>query len=174
MKACHHLLDFVATHPNVTVRYLASDMMLVVHSDASYLSERLAHNRAARHFYLANKTNKDLNNSSILTLSTIIHHVVASASEAELAALFYNAQEAVPLCTTLEEMGQPHPKTPLVTDNSTAHGLTQGTMSTKRSKAMDMRFHWLKDLQCQGQFDILWQRGTANKADYPSKHHPPK
>eukprot|EP00957_Ditylum_brightwellii_P170527 12980793-Ditylum_brightwellii.AAC.1 len=37
-----------------------------------------------------------------------------------------------------------------------------------------MRFHWLKDRQCQGQFDIQWQHGTANKADYPSKHHPPK
>eukprot|EP00957_Ditylum_brightwellii_P003560 270003-Ditylum_brightwellii.AAC.1 len=38
---------------------------------------------------------------------------------------------------------------------------------------MDMRFHWLKDHQCQGQFDIQWGRGTANKADYPSKQHPP-
>ena len=145
MKASHHLLDYVATHPNATIRYLASNMMLVVHSDASYLSERHAHSRAAGHFYLANKTNKDLNNGTILTLSPIIRHVVASASEAELAALFYNAWEAVPLRIMLEEMGHPQPKTPLITDNSTAHGLTQGTMIPKRSKAMDMRFHWLKD-----------------------------
>eukprot|EP00957_Ditylum_brightwellii_P173860 13236374-Ditylum_brightwellii.AAC.1 len=62
MKACHHLLDYVATHPNATIRYLASDMMLVVHSDTSYLSKRHARIRAAGHFYLANKTNKDLNN----------------------------------------------------------------------------------------------------------------
>eukprot|EP00957_Ditylum_brightwellii_P092562 7048764-Ditylum_brightwellii.AAC.1 len=92
-------------------------MMLVVHSDASYLSKRHARSRAAGHFYLANKTNKDFNKGTILTLSTIIRHVVASASEAELAALFYNAQEAVPLQTTLEEMGHPQPKTPLITDN---------------------------------------------------------
>eukprot|EP00957_Ditylum_brightwellii_P034897 2644718-Ditylum_brightwellii.AAC.1 len=71
-------------------------------------------------------------------------------------------------------MGHPQPKTPLITDNSTAHGLTQGTMIPKWSKAMDMTFHWLKDRQCQGQFNIQWRRGTANKADYPSKHHPPK
>eukprot|EP00957_Ditylum_brightwellii_P017881 1346789-Ditylum_brightwellii.AAC.1 len=88
-------------------------MILVVHSDASYLSKRHAQSRAAGHFYLANKTDKDLNNGAILTLSTTIRHVVASASEAELAALFYNAREAVPLCTTLEEMGHPQPKTPL-------------------------------------------------------------
>eukprot|EP00957_Ditylum_brightwellii_P141720 10797749-Ditylum_brightwellii.AAC.1 len=69
-------------------------MMLVVHSDASYLSKQHNRSRAAGHFYLANKTNKDLNNSAILTLSTIIRHVVASVSEAKLVALFYNAREA--------------------------------------------------------------------------------
>eukprot|EP00957_Ditylum_brightwellii_P095482 7272634-Ditylum_brightwellii.AAC.1 len=70
-------------------------MMLVVHLDASYLSERHARSRSVGHFYLDNKTNKDLNNGTILTLSTIIRHVVASTSEVELAALFYNAWEAV-------------------------------------------------------------------------------
>eukprot|EP00957_Ditylum_brightwellii_P095298 7258565-Ditylum_brightwellii.AAC.1 len=61
-------------------------MMLVVRLDASYLSEQNARSRAAGHFYLANKTNEDLNNSAILTLSTIIRHFVASALEAELVA----------------------------------------------------------------------------------------
>jgi hypothetical protein len=97
LQACNQLLDYVATHPNATIRYLASDMRLVVHSDASYLSESKARSRAAGHFYLANQSNEDLNNGAILTLSTIIRHVVASAAEAELAALFFNAREAVPL-----------------------------------------------------------------------------
>eukprot|EP00957_Ditylum_brightwellii_P123110 9386763-Ditylum_brightwellii.AAC.1 len=61
-------------------------MILIVHSDASYLSASKACSRAAGHLYLTNKDNKDLNNGAILMLSTIIRHVVASASEAELAA----------------------------------------------------------------------------------------
>eukprot|EP00957_Ditylum_brightwellii_P072042 5475783-Ditylum_brightwellii.AAC.1 len=28
-KACHQLLDYVATQPNATIRYLASDMILI-------------------------------------------------------------------------------------------------------------------------------------------------
>jgi hypothetical protein len=32
--ACHQLLDYVATHPNAGIRYLASDMILTVHTDA--------------------------------------------------------------------------------------------------------------------------------------------
>jgi hypothetical protein len=36
--ATHQLLDYLATHPDATIRYHASDMILHIHSDASYLS----------------------------------------------------------------------------------------------------------------------------------------
>eukprot|EP00957_Ditylum_brightwellii_P026930 2035856-Ditylum_brightwellii.AAC.1 len=36
-----------------------------------------------------------------------------------------------------------------------------------------MRFHWLKCREAQKQFIIKWKRGTVNRADYHSKHHPP-
>ena len=35
-----HLLDYLATNPNATVRFYPSNMILNVHSDASYLSEK--------------------------------------------------------------------------------------------------------------------------------------
>ena len=40
--ACHQLLDYVACHDNATLRYIASGMILAVHSDASYLLEKQA------------------------------------------------------------------------------------------------------------------------------------
>lgn len=171
-KACHQLLDYVATHPNATVRFLASDMILTVHSDASYLSEANARSRAGGHFFLSKMGDETFHNGAILTLSSIIKHVLASASEAELAAMFYNTREAIPLRVTLEEMGHPQPKTPIVVDNSTAHGLTDGTMVPKRSKAMDMRFHWLRCREAQDQVRFLWRKGSVNRADYHTKHHP--
>jgi hypothetical protein len=36
--ATSQLLDYLATHPDATIRYHASDMILHIHSDASYLS----------------------------------------------------------------------------------------------------------------------------------------
>jgi hypothetical protein len=36
--ATNQLLDYLATHPDATIRYHASDMILHIHSDASYLS----------------------------------------------------------------------------------------------------------------------------------------
>jgi hypothetical protein len=38
-NACHQLLDYVATHPDAGIRYHTCDMILAVHTDASYLSE---------------------------------------------------------------------------------------------------------------------------------------
>ena len=42
VKNTKHLLDYLATHPDARIRYHASDMILNVHSDASYLSETKA------------------------------------------------------------------------------------------------------------------------------------
>ena len=41
------------------------------------------------------------------------------------------------------------------------------------TKAMNMRYYWIRDREAQGQFKILWEPGTTVKvADYHSKHHP--
>ena len=168
------LLDYVDTHPNAGIRYVASDMILNLHCNASYLSEPKAKSRAGGHFWIGNKGDKDFNNGAIVTLSSVIKHIMSSASESELAALFYNCKAAVPLRVTLEEMGHRQPKTPFTTDNSTAHGLIQSTMIPKASKSMDMRFHWLKCRMAQHIFDIMWRRGTKNRAYYHTKFHPIK
>jgi len=43
----------------------------------------------------------------------------------------------------------------------------------KRTKAMDMRFHWLRDREAQGRFRIHWHPGKTDLVDYFTKHHPP-
>ena len=39
---------------------------------------------------------------------------------------------------------------------------------------MDMRFHWLRDRECQQQFRFYWRPGKLNYADYWTKHHSAK
>jgi hypothetical protein len=58
-------------------------------------------------------------------------------------------------------------------DNSTANGILNGTVKQQRSRAMDMRFYWMKDRTQQGQFNVLWAPGRDNLADYFTKHHSP-
>ena len=149
-------------------------MKLAAHSDASYLSEPKARSRAGGHFFLSSSAEIPPNNGAILNIAHIIKHVMASATEAELAALYIVAREAVYIRIILEEMGHKQPATPLQTDNSMAEAVVNGKVQPKRTKAMDMRFHWLRDRECQEQFRIHWRPGKLNYADYWTKHHPAK
>jgi hypothetical protein len=175
--ACTQLLNYCATHPDGIIRYHASEMILHVHSDASYLSEAKARSRAGGIHYLGNRFQPSdaptILNGAVLVLSNIMRQVLASAAEAELGALFYNGKEATTIRTTLIEMGHPQPATPMQTDNSTAFGIANATVKQRRSKAIDMRFYWIRDRVQQGHFLIHWKRGTDNHADYFTKHHPP-
>ena len=60
------------------------------------------------------------------------------------------------------------------TDNAMAEGVINKKVQPKRTKAMDMRFHWLRDRECQQQFRFYWRPGKLNYADYWTKHHSAK
>jgi hypothetical protein len=175
------LLNYAASNPNATIRYFASDMVLHIHSDASYLSEPKARSRAGGHYFLSDRPVSPLKppltppslNGPVFTLSRIMRNVMGSAVEAEIGATYLNGQEAIPIRTTLAEMGHPQPPTPMQVDNSTAEGFANDTIKQKRSKAIDMRFYWIKDRTRQGQFLVYWRPGVTNLADYHTKHHSP-
>jgi hypothetical protein len=173
MEKVKQLLDYCATQEEAIITYNASKMLLAVHSDAGYCNEKNARSRAGGHFFLSNDEQFPPNNGAILTQASIIKTVMSSAAEAELGALFLNAKEAVYLRQILIEMGHPQPRTPIQTDNTTAEGVINNKIQPKRTKAMDMRFHWLRDREAQGQFKIYWRPGGTNLADYFTKHHPP-
>ena len=147
-------------------------MVLAVHSDASYLSEPRARSRAGAHFFLSSDTVHPPNNGAILTIAQIIKNVMSSAAEAELGALYIAAREAVYIRQILQELGHKQPRTPIQTDNSTAEAIINNKVQPKRTKAMDMRFHWLRDRALQKQLRIYWRSGKLNHADYFTKHHP--
>ena len=171
LKQTRQLLDYLATQEEAVLTYNASDMILAAHSDASYLSEPQARSRAGGHFFLSSDSTVPHNNGAVLNIAHIIKHVMTSATEAELAALYIMAREAVYIRIILEELGHKQPPTPLQTDNAMAEAVVNGKVQPKRTKAMNMRFHWLRDQECQEQFRIYWRPGKLNYADYWTKHH---
>jgi len=100
-----------------------------------------------------------------------MQNVISSAAEAELGAVFYNAKDACALRNTLHDMGYPQPATPTQVDNACAVGLANDAVKQRRSKAIDMRFYWVRDRVKQGRFIIYWRKGVENDADYFTKHH---
>jgi len=162
----------MASQEEAVLTYKASDMVLAIHSNASYLSEPMACSRAGGHMFMSANDDIPTNNGAVLNISQIIRAVMSSAAEAELGALLINAKTAVSMRHTLEELGHPQPRTPIQMDNKTANNLLTNKIMPKALKAMDMQFHWLRCCGTQGQCRYNWRLGTQNLADYFTKHHP--
>ena len=111
-------------------------MILHIHSDASYLSEPLAHIRAGGHYFLGDKrpdmkmppTNRPCLNGPIHSISRIMSNVIGLAAEVEIGAAYINIQEAVPIRTLLRKLGHPQPATPIQVDKSTADSFSNDTI----------------------------------------------
>ncbi len=97
MEGVNQFPDYMWTHPDAIIWYPASDMILNVHSDASYLSAPKAPSRAGGCFFLGSipQDGDPIKlNGAIHITCIILKLVAASAAEAQLGALFLNAQEA--------------------------------------------------------------------------------
>jgi hypothetical protein len=171
MEAATQLLNYGATQPDDQVTYHASDMILHIHSDASYLSKEKARPRVGGYYFLNGRDDPSGNrepklNGGIHTQCRILRPVMASAAEAETAALFHNGQEGAAIRHILDEMGftQPGPTpTGMQCDNTFATGVANDSIKPKRTKAMDMHFYWIKDRVNQGQFRIFWKPGDPRQ-----------
>ena len=164
----------MATHPDAKICYRTSNMILNIHSDASYFSAPNACSHAGGYFFLGSIPHDDspiIINGAIHITCTILKLVAAFAAEAELGALFLNAQEAKVLQFVLKELGHPQPPIPIHINNTTTVGIVNNTIKRQRSRAMEMRYFWLLDAGAQQLFRFYYQPGQENLGDYPSKHH---
>jgi hypothetical protein len=152
MKRVNQFINYMWTHPDAKIRNRTSDMILNVHSDASYLSAPKARSRAGGYFFLGSLPHDGdpiKLNGAIHVTCTTLKLVAASAAEAKLGALFLNAQEAKVFRLVLVELGHPQPPTPIHIDNTTTAGIVNNTIKQKRSRSMEMRYFWLLDGETQ-------------------------
>lgn len=166
------LLQYCSRYPNNELVYHACDMTLFIQVDASYLSRSKARSVAGGICYLSNQGQPEHINGAIHAVSSIIPSVVASAAEAEYAALFMLAQEGEYLRRVLGDMGYPQAPTLILCDNQCAVGLATNSLKAKRTKSIDMRYHWIQDRVTQGHFQVVWRRGEHNLADFFTKALP--
>jgi hypothetical protein len=89
-KAIIQILNYCATHPDATLRYRASGMVLHINIDASYLSMPKARSRVGGHHHLSSHSSDPFkvptadppSNGPIHTICHKLCHVMASAVEA--------------------------------------------------------------------------------------------
>ena len=148
-------------------------MIRCAHSDAGFHNESHGRSRSGAHMFLAEDEPILKWNEPVFTIAQIMKFDMASASEAELGAMFITAESRVSQRNTLEEMGWKQPCSPIQTDNSAAADVVNNTIVLRKLKAMDRRLYWLRCRDSQGQFRYYWTPGLLKWGDYSNKHHPP-
>ena len=103
----------MATHPDAIITYKKSNMILAIHSDASYLTGKKARSRAGGHFYLADENVEQSKAGPVHNVAQIIRNVISSAVDAKIGARYINLRQAIPARQLLEEMGHRQPPTPI-------------------------------------------------------------
>ena len=148
MKRVQQLLEYLNTNPNAVIRFRSSEIILNVHSDASYLSAGSGRSRAGGYFFMGSlpRYHEPIQlNGNIAVTCDILKLVAYSAAEAELGALFLNTKEARITQLTLAKLGHHQPLTPIHIENTTVVGIVNNTIMRQRSCAMEMRYFWLLD-----------------------------
>jgi hypothetical protein len=171
LAATERFLQYAKQYQNSYVEISASDMQLQAHSDASYNSEAGGKSRAAGILYFSVNPNGSLN-GIIDVFSTVIKTVCSAVAEAEYASLFLTGHAATSLRHTLIDLGYPQGTTEIICDNTCAVGIANQSIKQKRSKAIDMRYHWIRDQVEQQKMRIIWKPGKDNFADHFTKAQP--
>ena len=125
------MLDYLATDPDATITFHASDMVLNIHSEAYHPSTKNTNSSTSGHFLLGSlpKDGEPITpTGEIFTLFTILKFVASSAAYAELGALLMNVKEGLTIRLKLEELSNPQPTTPNHCENYTAAGISNGTI----------------------------------------------
>ncbi len=146
LTCVNQFLDYKWMHLDEKIRYWASDKIVNVHSDAFYLSAPKAQSHAGGYFILCSipqDAKPIFINCAIQITCTIVKLITALAAEADLGALFLNAQEAKVIQLVLKELGHLQPPTPIHIKNTTTVDIVNNTIKRWWSRAMGMQYFWL-------------------------------
>ena len=169
--AADRLLAYYRKFPNNELLLRACKMRLHQQADGSYLSRNGSRSVAGGISYLSNDDPTEVN-GAIHVMSTVISTVMSSVGETEYVACFLTGQHGAGFRQVLEDLGYPQPPTYILTDNKCAEGIANNTIKPKRTKSIEMQYHWIRDRVARQQFIVEWRKGEHNLADFFTKALP--
>ena len=95
MKKYKQLLDYPLTKHGAILTYRARNMVLVIHSNASYLNEPKARSLVGGHHFILSNSNFMPNNGAVLNISQIIKTVMSLAAKSKLGSLLTHRHTCV-------------------------------------------------------------------------------
>ena len=164
-------MSYARSSPDAATRLRASGMRLAGGSGAARLVAPEARSRAGGYHYCTGNAGEQ-SNGPAHAMAKVIKSAMASAMEAEIAAMFMNARLVAEFRQALEDMGHPQPPAVARAGSEAGCGVLNGTMRQRRSKVAGMSLSWLKGRRERGQLKAGRAPGPASRAGCAAKNHP--
>jgi hypothetical protein len=141
----------------------ASNKGLIAYTDSDYATDLVKH-RSTTGYHLK------LADGIISWQSRAQKAIVLSATEAEYMALSDCSRQVVWIQNIFTELGFPVQPTQICADNEGGIFIASNPVQERRTKHIDVRFHYVCDLIEQKRIDIVWVPTDENSADMFTKN----
>ncbi|CAG7730436.1 unnamed protein product, partial [Allacma fusca] len=162
--AAKGVLRYLKGTANMGITYHNSgDMQLMTYTDSDYARDKLSRNSTSGYLLM-------LNGSAITWSSQKQPCIALSSTEAEYIALSSGSREIVWLRSFLKELGFPQNNpTPILVENQSAIRLVKNTEMHARTKHIDVRFHYTRELVDKQEIHIQYVPTGDQLADCLTK-----
>lgn len=163
VKAVKRIFRYLKSSINLSIVYRKmNNLELIGYSDADYAGCPETRRSTSGFIFLLN--------AAPVTWSTQKQGVVAqSTTEAEYIALALATKEALWLRSLLSELGFQQSATCIKVDNQSAIKLSKNPEFHKRTKHIDIKFHFVRDVSDRGEINIVYVESKKQLADIFTK-----
>ena len=163
-KAALRVLYYLARHADIGLNYEADPSALIAYSDSDLGTQ---HSTTGWDIRWQRATISYGSKKQISVATSSCHAEIIAASEAAKEAKFYRE--------FLSELGFPQPNpTPLMVDNTATINLAYNPEYHSRTKHIDRRHFFVRELVEQHTLQVQYVQSTENLADFFTKPLPPK
>ena len=159
-KAAKHVLRYLKGTMDMGITYFPSeDITLIGYTDADYAGDKISRKSTTGTVFL-------VNGKPVSWCSQKQPCVSLSSTESEYMAVSSGGREAVWLRSLLKELNFPQLcATPILVDNQSAIRLVENPEMHSRTKHIDVRHHYIRELQDNGEVSVEYVHTSEQLAD---------
>jgi hypothetical protein len=162
-KAACRVLNYLSHHPRVSIVYAGSTLDLHAYTDSDWGSDR--------------DTRRSTSGGIVIMAGGLVHWlsklqpiVTVSSMEAEYIACFFIVQEVAWIRQLLKDLRLERTlPTRVYIDNKSARQLAENPVHHQRSKHIDIKFHWIRDMVAAQTIKLIDVPTDDQRADFLTK-----
>lgn len=162
-KAACRVFNYLMHHPAIPICYSGQSLNLHAFTDSDWASDKDTRRSTSGGIVM-------MAGGPVNWISKLQPIVAVSSMEAEYIACFFVLQDVVWIRQLLKDLGLGRTQPTLVhIDNRSARQLAENPVHHQRSKHIDIKFHWIRDMVAAGTVQLVDVPTEDQRSDFLTK-----